>query len=311
MKKANLARLKTMLAVISLVGVASPALADMTDDLLLTLKNKGILTDAEYQQLLQRKQAETVAAASAPTSTMPQGEPAQQAAASGLSAGNADDKRLVRMSDTGVGMQIGDVTLSLAGSINGFYTHDSGDSLTGNYVVAGGLASLGDNSSSVRNGLLPGFLLINVTTKQGGWDVGAHFGFYPGINSVNDVGGANSAGTPQALATAGIDFRKTYLTFGKPNIGEFKVGRDIGLFGQDAILNDSTLLSVGSTGGKADPSNISLGRIGIGYIYTDFQPQITCTSRSSPASRSLSAHSSHWRRSAATRSTRHPASRVR
>jgi hypothetical protein len=275
--KANMTRLKAAVAVACLIGAAAPALADTTDDLLLTLKNKGILTDAEYQQLLQRKAAEPAttqtAVAAAPPSSMPQGEAAQQSAAGGL-----DDKHMVRMTDKGVGMQLGDVALTFSGSVNGFYTHDSGDSLTGNHVVTGGLASLGGKSSSVRNGLLPGFLLIDVTTQQAGWDIGAHFGLYPGIDSVSNVGGANSAGTPQALATAGIDFRKTYLTVARPNVGEFKVGRDIGLFGSDAILNDITLLSVGSTGGNAGPSNTSLGRIGIGYIYTDFQPQITYTS---------------------------------
>jgi len=71
---------------------------------------------------------------------------------------------------------------------------------------------------------------VDATTTQGGWDVGAHFGMYPGINSVSWVNGANSGGSPQALSTSGIDFRQTYLTFGKPNFGEVKIGRDIGLF---------------------------------------------------------------------------------
>jgi predicted porin len=247
---------------------ATPAFAqdDTTSQLLLRLKEKGILTDEEYNQLVARKATEPAAVATnAPT------EP-QQAAAQAL-----DDKHLVRMADSGVGMQVGGVTVKFSGSINGFYTHEAGDKSTAGTAVAGGLAGVGKNSSSVRNGLLPGFLKVDVTTNQGGWDVGAHFGLYPGINSVSNVGGANSAGTPQALATSGIDFRQTYLTFGRPNIGEIKIGRDIGLFGSDAILNDITLLSVGSTGGNVAPSNTSLGRIGIGYIYTDFQPQITYT----------------------------------
>jgi predicted porin len=264
-------RLKAAVALACLLGAAGPALADTTDDLLLALKNKGILSDAEYQQLLARKQAEPAPVPVAATS--PQAEPAQQSAAGAL-----DMSHYVKMADKGVGLQIGDVNLTFSGSVNGFYTHDSGASATANHTVAGGLASVGPKSSAVRNGLLPGFLKIEVTTQQAGWDVGAHFGFYPGINSVNGVGGANSAGNPVALGTSGIDFRQTYLTFGRTNLGEFKIGRDIGLFGSDAILNDITLLSVGSTGGNAAPSNTSLGRIGIGYIYTDFQPQITYTS---------------------------------
>jgi hypothetical protein len=101
-------------------------------------------------------------------------------------------------------------------------------------------------------------------------------GVYPGINSAA-VGGlnANNGGYATALGTAGADFRKTYITAGTAAFGTIKLGRDIGLFGQDAILNDQTLLGVGATGGNADPANTSLGRIGYGYIYTDFMPQIT------------------------------------
>ncbi len=86
---------------------------------------------------------------------------------------------------------------------------------------------------------------------------------------------ASNGGNATALGTAGIDFRKTYITAGTAQYGTVKLGRDIGLFGQDAILNDQTLLGVGATGGNADPGNTSLGRIGYGYIYADFMPQIT------------------------------------
>lgn len=253
-----------------IAGTAGPALAqNSTDALLLRLKEKGILTEQEYQDLSQRRQTEAASITPAsPVVNTP--EAPQQAAAQAL-----DDKRAVRMAETGIGLELGGVTLKVSGSINGFYVHEDGDSSAANSTVVGGLAAVGPKSSSVRNGLLPGFLKVDVTTNQGGWDVGAHFGLYPGINSVSNVGGANSGGTPQALATSGIDARQTYLTFGRAGFGEVKIGRDIGLFGSDAILNDITLLSVGSTGGNVAPSNTSLGRIGLGYIYTDFMPQIT------------------------------------
>ncbi len=55
-------------------------------------------------------------------------------------------------------------------------------------------------------------------------------------------------------------------------------GRNIGLFGADAILNDMTLLGVGAGNGiYAAPSNTSLGSIGLGYIYTDWLAQINYT----------------------------------
>ena len=56
-----------------------------------------------------------------------------------------------------------------------------------------------------------------------------------------------------------------------------KIGRDLGLFGGDAILNDFTLFGVGTPAGNAAPSNTALGRIGIGYVYADWIPQITYT----------------------------------
>lgn len=251
---------------------AAPAHAqDATDELLLRLKEKGILTDEEYGALVARKQAQAAPVAATPAAAAP-ADP-QQAAAERL-----DDKKIVRTMDSGVGIMIGDVALKFSGSVNGFYVHDNGATPGPRTTVAGGLATVGQSTSSIRNGLLPGFLKVDVTTNQGGWDIGAHFGLYPGINSVTGVGGANSAGSPQALSTSGIDARQTYLTFGRPNFGEVKIGRDIGLFGSEAILNDITLLAVGTAAGNAGPSNTSLGRIGTGYIYTDFQPQITYSS---------------------------------
>ena len=54
-------------------------------------------------------------------------------------------------------------------------------------------------------------------------------------------------------------------------MGTFMLGRNIGLFGADAILNDMTLPGVGAGNGNyATPANTSLGSIGLGYIYTDW-----------------------------------------
>lgn len=272
------ARLLGAAAAAALLGLsATPAHAqDATDELLLRLKEKGILTDDEYNALVARKQSQiaptTTGQPTVPAATA-SSESAQQAAAERL-----DMSKLVRMTDSGVGFQVGDIAVKFSGSVNGYYVHDNGDAATPANTVAGGLATVGDNTSAIRNGLLPGFFKLDVTTNQGGWDVGAHFGLYPGINSGVGNSGANGPGLPQALQTSGIDARQTYLTFGRANFGEVKIGRDIGLFGSDAILNDITLLAVGTAAGNAAPSNTSLGRIGLGYIYTDFQPQITYTS---------------------------------
>ncbi|QGP79685.1 porin [Sphingobium sp. CAP-1] len=251
-------RLMSAAGALMLAATAAPAMAGTTADLLKRLHEKGILTDDEYQELVKGQAAEAAPVAAA-----------------------APDAGYVRMTPSGVGLQVGDVTLKFSGSVNGFYVHDNGDTPSATTTVTGGVATVGSSTSAVRNGLLPGFLKVEATTTQGGWDVGAHFGMYPGINSVSYAGGgANSAGNPRALQTAGIDFRQTYLTFGRAGFGEVKIGRDIGLFQSESILNDITLLSSGTPAGNVAPSNTTLGRIGTGYIYTDFQPQITYTTPS-------------------------------
>jgi predicted porin len=239
---------------------AGAARGDTTDDLLEKLRQKGILTQAEVDQLKQRNAAATPAPAPPPTTPV------------------GDSGTVVHFLDKGIGVAVGPVNVTVSGEVNGFYVNDSPDSPGPHKIVAGGLAAVGPNdNSSIRNGLLPGDFNVDLATKQEGYDIDVHFGLYPGLNSVSGVGGANSGGVTHALGTSGIDFRQEFLTVGTSTLGTIKIGRDIGLFGAEAILNDFTLFGVGSTGGNVAPSNTSLGRIGLGYIYTDWIPQITYT----------------------------------
>ena len=178
----------------------------------------------------------------------------------------------------GIDVSAGDWKIDFAGNVNAFYVNAACDD-SPNAAVVGGLVCTGDHASSVRNGLLPAALVFNATTRQDDFDIDVTVGLYPGINS-SAAAGVNGPGLPSALATPGIDARQVYFTFGDASWGTVKMGRDIGLFGKDAILDDMTLLGVGSTGGNAAPGNTSLGRIGIGYIYTDWEPQITYTTPS-------------------------------
>jgi predicted porin len=162
--------------------------------------------------------------------------------------------------------------------VNAFYVNTSCDTPSSTTDVTGGLACVSpDHSSSIRNGLLPAALVFSGTTRQADLDIDVTIGFYPGINSDLGGGSVNGTGNPSALQSPGIDARQVYFTFGDASWGTVKMGRDIGLFGKDAILNDMTLLGVGTALGNPAPSNTSLGRIGIGYIYTDWEPQITYT----------------------------------
>lgn len=179
----------------------------------------------------------------------------------------------------------GDWKFSASGNVNAHYIVSKCDD-SAPAAVAGGLACTAvpgedSSSSSVSNGLLPAALAISASTTQGGYDLNATFGLFPGI-ATNDGGSPNikqsgSFGSNTALGTTGLDIRQVFLTFGNDKMGTVLVGRNIGLFGQDVILGDMTLLGVGTVGSNAAPANTSLGSIGLGYIYTDWLAQINYT----------------------------------
>jgi len=184
----------------------------------------------------------------------------------------------------------GSWTFSISGNVNVDYIYSSCQSPDSAASVNGGLTCVGsansNNVSNIGNGLLPAAFSFGVATTQDGIDLAAHLGLYPGI-ATNDGGspnlqaGANGAtgSSNTALGSTGLDLRQVYMTFGNKSMGTFTLGRNIGLFGSDVILNDMTLLGVGAPGSAAGaaPSNTTLGGIGFGYIYTDWLAQIDYT----------------------------------
>ena len=112
-------------------------------------------------------------------------------------------------------------------------------------------------------------------------DVAVQFSLFTGVNSNgNDsLNASHTLGTSVinngGLGYNSLNIRQAYLTFGDKSWGTFKAGRDLGVFGSDAILSDMTLLGVGSNGGSTGSS--TLGRIGSGYIYADWLAQIAYT----------------------------------
>src|SRR5207237_6316791 len=181
----------------------------------------------------------------------------------------------------------GSWTFSLSGNVNVHYIYSSCQNPSSAVDTGGfGLTCVGTVSgnsvSNIGNGLLPAAFSFGVATTQEGFDLAAHLGLYPGI-------AANDSGTPNvgplvnprntALSTTGLDIRQVYMTFGNKELGTFTLGRNIGLFGADVILNDMTLPGVGVAGSAsgAAPANTTLGSIGLGYIYTDWLAQIDYT----------------------------------
>jgi hypothetical protein len=265
-------------------------------DVLKTLETKGVLSQQEYEALKAKVTLDAQKAAAQQQAAVQQAvqQTAPQLQTVAMQDEDTKAMNVVSAMDSGVGFHTGRFDISFSGEVNGFYVHDRADNPTyitspdavgkaGTYFGCGlCVASLGNvPSSSIRSGLLPGDLSIKISTQEHGWDVAVFFGIWPGIQNNNQLGVVNNGvGGTNALGTPGIDFRQQFATLGKPKFGTLKIGRDLGLFGQEAILNDMTLLGAGSPNGNTHPGSVTLGRIGVGYVYTDFLPQITYTTPS-------------------------------
>jgi predicted porin len=166
----------------------------------------------------------------------------------------------------------GDWTMDINGTVNAFYTNtDCGNKAGASQWATLSACNSGNQTTSIQNGLLPGIISLVATTRQSDLDIKGHFGFAPGTS--NPTAGQRVAGA-QPVG----DMRIVYLSFGDKSWGSVKLGRDIGLFQQQAILNDMTLLGVGGNAVAAGAGNTTTGMIGKGYMYTAFQPQITYSS---------------------------------
>jgi len=170
----------------------------------------------------------------------------------------------------GITIPAGDWTLDIGGVVNAYYTHTSfsGDN---SGTAALGLGS-GDNDSvsNITTGLLPNYLSVSGKTRQNDLDVGFTISINPG-SSTRNSGIQNQNGNNQ-------ENRQAFLTFGDASWGSIKLGKDLGVFASDAILNDMTLLGVGGGAGSLAGNTTTLGRIGSGFMYADWKSQVAYSS---------------------------------
>jgi len=162
------------------------------------------------------------------------------------------------------GIVAGDWTLDVGGVVNAYYTSTKA---TG---TATGLAGANDTgtqkASNITTGLLPNYLSVSGKTRQNDLDVAFTISINPGASTT-------SAGKQSAQQ----ENRQAFLTFGDASWGSIKLGKDLGIYASDAILNDMTLLGVGSAAGMLAGNTTTLGRIGTGFIYADWKAQAAYT----------------------------------
>jgi len=169
--------------------------------------------------------------------------------------------------NAGIIIPAGDWTLDINGNVNAYANWTKADHSD---VITGGLAkskdALGeDKTQGINTGLLPSWLGFTGTTRQNDTDVSFTISMQP---NVSDNAAAGDAKTPL--------FRQSFLTFGDKSWGSVKLGKDIGIFASDAILNDMTLLGVGA-GALNSGASTTLGGIGSGYIYAAWKGQVAYT----------------------------------
>ena len=170
--------------------------------------------------------------------------------------------------NAGIIIPAGDWTLDIGGIVNTYYTSTR---FSGDAGVGTGTLGLGNGAQRTTNnittGLLPNYLVVSGKTRQNDLDVGFTISINPG--SSTEAGGRQSSQQEN---------RQAFLTFGDASWGSIKVGKDLGIYASDAILNDMTLLGVGAGAGSLAGNTTTLGRIGTGFMYADWKAQVAYTS---------------------------------
>jgi predicted porin len=153
--------------------------------------------------------------------------------------------------------------LDIGGVVNAYYTSTS---FSGDDATAGEYGN-GDSVSNITTGLLPNYLSVSGKTRQNDLDVGFTISINPGAST-----------TQAGIQSANQENRQAFLTFGDKSWGSIKLGKDLGIYASDAILNDQTLLGVGSAAGSLAGNTTTLGRIGRGFMYADWKSQVAYSS---------------------------------
>ena len=160
-------------------------------------------------------------------------------------------------------------SFSVDGNVNAFYVYSTGeDGLQGTATTTYGVQRTSKSDvARIQTGLLPSKFGFGVSgPASNGVTLRGYFGLYPQIQN---------AGTKTARG-AQIDMREIYAA-ASGDFGELLFGRTLSLFQRNAIVQDMTLFGVGATGNNVGNGGTTLGRIGFGYVYPDFNAGIRYT----------------------------------
>jgi len=155
-------------------------------------------------------------------------------------------------------------TLSTDGMVNLFAINTSGDDRPAN-VNNGITLADGEDSFRIRSGFLPGILGFNISGPEiNGLLMKARVGFYPNPQNAN---------TKNSFSTQ-IDLREVFFTV-DGTFGQVLVGKTLSLFQGQNALTGMTLMGTGINAAAA--GGTTLGNIGYGYIYPQYNAQVRYT----------------------------------
>ena len=179
--------------------------------------------------------------------------------------------------------------VSFDGNINQFYVWSDPSGRPDN-VIGGNMnmSPIAEHQSRFRSGLMPSLFGFNVKAPTwNGLDIGGRISFAGEVNNSNTQNrgynggpGMPSQGLVNSSETTGfggnLEFREAYFTI-DGQFGQILMGRTLDVFMGKNILTDQTLFGVGATG-DVHGGGFTLGRIGYGYLYPNFNAQLRWTS---------------------------------
>ena len=159
-------------------------------------------------------------------------------------------------------------SFSVDGNVNAFYVYSTGKNAN---MASGQTARTStEDNSRIQTGLLPSKFGFGVQgPASNGVQLRGYFALYPQIQN----------GNQKTARGAQVDMREIYSA-ASGDFGEVLFGRTLSLFQRNAIVQDMTLFGVGATADNVGNNGTTLGRIGFGYVYPDFNASFRYTTPS-------------------------------
>ena len=155
-------------------------------------------------------------------------------------------------------------TLTFSGNINAHMIYLKADENGDLGPNPSGIVPAGVEGFEIRTGMVPAMATFAIKGNDDGRPLGATVTFAPQIQC---GGGSTNCSGPQ------IDTRQAFVTIGGVKGGTLLVGRDLGLFGRQNLLNDMTMWGTGFVDFQG--TGTTFGRFGTGYNYPNYNSQFT------------------------------------